>query len=132
MSYKLSSAQIAEWEGLISRAREAHHDLYEAIKSANTLIEQAIDEMASEKEAFNTAISQLIEFAHNTAGDWRDSFNNKSESWQESDTGQSTDDFIRSWESFDGAEFEPNLPDTFDAPDDDIVNDAENLDTISE
>jgi len=94
MAFKLSRQQMARRELLIEQLRDGHAALETAI------------------QIFNDAVARAKDLVEEVGGDWRNQFDDMSESWQEGDKGQEVEQLVADWESmeFFDAEAAPDDP----------------------
>jgi hypothetical protein len=97
----------------LSRAEERlRGELVEELAAAGKLVTYRFTELLSKLEAapedlneairaYNVARLKAEVFVSGLAETFRDSYDEKSERWQEGDAGQAADSFISDWESFD-------------------------------
>ena len=94
MAFKLTKRQETD--------RQIHVD---ELRKAHTVLEKAIED-------YNEKINDAKEFVEGVASDWRTEFDERSEGWQEGETGQVVEELISNWESmeFFDAEAAPEDP----------------------
>lgn len=67
--------------------------------------------------AYNSAVARARDFCSEVMSDMDSYEGARSEKWQESDAGQSFQDWKSEWENVDLEDFEPEFPATIDVPD---------------
>jgi hypothetical protein len=129
MAYRLSKNQLAAWERRIGTARSSLDALNEAITSFNRTLASAAGPLQTAAQAYNSALRELQSMAEQLAGDWRSSFNERANRWQDGYRGQAVNEWIEAWENYspEDAEFAP--PDEVEEQDDDPIVEAEELPT---
>jgi hypothetical protein len=65
-----------------------------------SLVQHITNDVNEAIRAYNIALVKARVFSEGIAESFRDVFDDKSERWQESDSGQAADSFISEWEEF--------------------------------
>ncbi len=100
MAFKVSAKQQKELDGLIGLAKKSAQELRTAT------------------EDFNESMSNIREFVEGLVSDWRETFADRSEKWQESDAAAEAESIIDEWERYaDGLEpIEHDMPEIDETP----------------
>ena len=94
MAFRLSKNQLAAWERRIGTARSSLDALNEAITSFNRTLASAAEPLQGAAQAYNSALRELQSMAEQLAGDWRSSFNERTDRWQDGYRGQAVNEWI--------------------------------------
>jgi len=112
MAFKLTKEQTAARDALAGRLEEAREKLDSAVvTAARGVLQEEID-------AYNGLLSEVKSFADDVAQDWENDFEEKSERWQDGDTGQAVRELIEAWQNVDFEGVDIDTPDpevSFDA-----------------
>ena len=129
MAFQLSKNQLAAWERRIGSARSSLDALNEAITSFNRTLASAAEPLQGAAQSYNSALKELQSMAEQLAGDWRSSFNERTDRWQDGYRGQAINEWIETWENYspEDAGFSP--PDEVEEQDDGPIVEAEELPT---
>lgn len=92
----------------------------ETVTGLRSEVEEAVTE-------YNTALAEAREFCSQIAAQGQEDFSDKSEKWQESDSGQSAEEWISSWEGIDLSDVTIEWPDELTNPDPDHAEELTNL-----
>jgi prophage DNA circulation protein len=118
---KLSKEQAAAVTDIAEKLREAWQD----IEGRRDTIEQAVNETNELIDAYNAIVAEANEFASGI-GDEIDNFmSDKSDKWNEGDTGNAYDAWRSEWQGFSADELEPVTYEASDEPS--HADDLENL-----
>lgn len=90
MAFKLSKKQTTWLLGVIEELETKDTDLQNSEKE---------EEKAKIVSEFNILLANIREQVETIAEEFRSDYDNKSETWQDSDRGQEVDDFICQWEN---------------------------------
>jgi hypothetical protein len=129
MAFRLSKSQLTAWERRIGAARASLDALNDVIISFNRTLASAGEPLRGAAQAYNSALRELQSTAEKLAGDWRSTFNERTDRWQDGYRGQAANEWIEAWENYspEDAEFDP--PDEVEEQDDDPIVEAEELPT---
>lgn len=97
---KLSKDQITQKEALGTKLSEAHARLADVREALSQAIEDFKVDVEPAETAYNDALAEARVFAEEIASDIREAWEDKSETWQESETGQVVDTWASDWEAF--------------------------------
>lgn len=114
MAFKLSKAQIKERADLTAVLREAGEAYNRAAEVFNAAVEAAWDGLHVAQLNYNAAISDAQQFCADLAEDKRDEYDDKSERWQNGDTGQAASDWIDAWDVVEFEELDTEKPEPVD------------------
>lgn len=139
MAFKLTKTEIQQHDYLHQELERRQRVLEEAAAEAQDFdrddlgdealdddvratMEKVFEELNKAIQSYNELANEIAQFTEDIAGDRRSEFDDKSESWQESDKGQAVNDFIESWEQFsieeacEDGDFEDVLQEFIDLP----------------
>jgi len=118
MAFKLTKEQTTARDALAGRLEEAREKLDSAVVDFNDTITAARGVLQEEIDAYNGLLSEAKTFADEVAQEWENEFEEKSERWQEGDTGQAVRELIEAWQNVDFEGVDIDTPDpevSFDA-----------------
>lgn len=111
MSFKLTKVQDKELDALLDELNEKRGELGAAITAFNDLIREERSKIEDALSAYNDALVGVEQFRDEFVNEMRDAWNDKSERWQEGDSGEAANDFITVWEEVDLSEVSLDIPD---------------------
>jgi hypothetical protein len=101
MAFRLIKTEETRLNELQTTITEAYGNLESAVAEYNEKETELRTPVNSALATYNVALGELRSFAQNIATEKRGEFEDETESWQESETGQSVDEWINSWEMAD-------------------------------
>lgn len=123
---RLSKAQEKEHQDRIEAVSVASTALQTAVESFNSLLEAEREKVAAAQELLNEAISDADSFRQEILGEIDDYISDRSEKWQEGDTGQAYSQWKSDWEqSLEAVELE--MPEPIPDPECSALEILENL-----
>lgn len=123
MTFKITKAQIAERDALVTDIRAKADALEAAITAYNDGIEKLATALSEAAEEYNGALADVQDFVSGVAEDGRAEFEEKSERWQEGEKGQYADAWLQQWESLELEDFEFDAPEPVEEIDPSSVSD---------
>ncbi len=96
--FGLNKKMIDEKNKLHEKLKTAHADLAEAVQKFNLDMEHIWSPVDSAANKYNAVIIEANEFQQTVAGDAQGAFDEKSEKWQESDSGVAAAELILAYE----------------------------------
>lgn len=124
---KLTKELQAERRDLVDRLRDRASELGSAIERFNEQIDKLKDDLEAAVRDYNEVSGEAREFAERVASEaesWREE---RSERWQESDTGQEHQTWLDEWQGFQPDDVEIEIPDKIQDPDPSAADDLEGL-----
>lgn len=94
---KLSKDQRSTKTHHVETIRSAGNNLETAIESANKTIRELNDTIKTVVQEYNSAVEDANNFMEEILSEAEDTFDEKSELWQESAKGQNLQEFIDAW-----------------------------------
>lgn len=89
-----------------------------AIEEYNTTIKEAYEKLKEEVDLYNEQLSEVNSFIADVREELQNTFDERSDKWQESDAGSDFQNWIDSWENVDEfMDYELNAYDTYCNPD---------------
>ncbi len=123
---KLTKAQVeARWRHM-DALKASSETVEEAIDQYNQTMQEAWEKIEEAVSSYNEAIAQASEFKEEVYSEAQEYYDERSEKWQESDKGQSYQEWIDEWEA-DLDEIEVEQPDELEVPDMEASDSLENL-----
>jgi hypothetical protein len=107
---KVSRDQVTERDGLVADLRAKGDQLANAIKQFNTVAAPLIAAVEDALDGYNERLEASREFISNIAETMRSEFDERSERWQDSETGKAADLFIKIWEDIDLEDVDIEVP----------------------
>lgn len=99
MSFKLSVADRQELDRKVAALKALKDKVEDKIACANTEIEGIVEDVNIHVRSLGMAIADLSTFIEETASEWREEYEEKSDKWKEGDKGSAADSFISDWEN---------------------------------
>jgi hypothetical protein len=100
MAFTLKKAARADLDALTAQLSTRYEELSEAMEAYNAAVTEAFAPLREALAEFNGAQSDLREWAkENVIDGWRDQYEAKSETWQDSAKGEETLRLIDEWET---------------------------------
>lgn len=110
MAYnKLTKDQVERRDDMAAELRAKWED----VESASQAIQGYMDELNAAIVAYNETVGDVEQFRGDIAGQMQEAFDEKSEKWQEGETGQAYDGWKSEWDNFEAeemAEVEIDIP----------------------
>lgn len=97
---KLSKTDVTQKSEMVDAIRTAEKKVKDAINIFNEEKQQALDELNGEIAAFNKVLDEVRDFATSIETTMQSIFDDKSETWQQSDKGQEFEAFLGEWSNF--------------------------------
>ncbi len=107
---KLTRMQVTERDRLVADLRANGEVLAAAIKQFNEVVAPLSAAVEAASEAYNETLDASREFVGNFSESARSEFDERSERWQEGDTGKAADVFIKAWEDVDLEDVDIEVP----------------------
>lgn len=123
---ELTSAQLAERTRITDVLIEAYDELDKAVEAYNSAMEELQAPVNTALEALNGALSDARALRDEIVSDADEYIENRSEKWQESETGQEVRAYKEQWEYAELDDKEIEFPEAIQMPDLDpetILND---------
>jgi len=130
MAFKLTKAQIADREQLVTSLREKGEALNAAIVTFNETVAGQGEALTTAIQTYNEQLEEARSFVGTIAEDMRGEFDEKSEKWQEGDKGQEVQAWVEAWEGVDLEDVEVEIPEAIEEIDAD--EDAGALEELTE
>lgn len=111
MAFKLSREQQTELSGMKATLDTAYAEIESAVNAYNEAESELRKPIEAAVSDYNTRLADLRIFVENVSKEQREEYDDKSESWQEGDTGQIVDEWISSWENADLEDATIQFPD---------------------
>ena len=127
MAFKLNKGQARQWDDYLEDLRGSANLLNEAIGSFNTAIKQAHDTLQDYVADYNQAIENAGTLVAELADEWQSQFDEKSDTWQESDKGQEIQEIISALQGFNPDDFELGDVTTLDTVEPDTAAEFESI-----
>lgn len=118
---KLTQAQIKQKNDLLDKLRRKKVILAEAVDLYNSELQDASGKLKDVVDEYNEALVAMTNFINECAEEISSYYEEKSEKWQEGDTGAAYAEWMEAWAN--GSEFEEyrfEEPCEADEPDDDF------------
>ena len=118
MLFKLGKEETAQRDEIAVRLEQAREKLETAVSAFNDALLAARGTLQTEIDEYNVVLAEAKTFADDVAQNWENDFEEKSERWQESDTGESVRAMIETWQSVDLESIDIDMPEpdiSFDA-----------------
>lgn len=96
---KLSKTRIKQFNEIVEIVKDSQEKLDSAIEEYNNALDEKWAVIQAAQENYNTAISDAVGFAEEISNDMNEYFDERSESWQESEKGDSYREWIDEWEN---------------------------------
>ena len=125
---RLTKTDTSRRKEIIESSRDARSALEDAIAAYNRAVSEANSELSAAITAYNEHIEEVSGFAQDIATELREAYDERSESWKDSDAGHAANDFVETWENFSVDDFSVDQPEDVCAPDDDVADMLEELD----
>ena len=109
--------------------RTAAEQVTAAVGAFNKAVEDAQQSVTEALAAYNAVLENTCGFAEQIVADMQESYDGRSEKWQESERGQAYKDWLDEWCGLCLDEIEIDFPDDLDEPD---LSAAETLDDLPE
>jgi hypothetical protein len=108
--FKLSKPEQVRRDKITAALRSSGEAYNLAVEEYNRLIARAVEVLRIAQHDYNSALSDAEHFVGDFAEDKREEFGEKSEKWQDSDTGSDVSDWLDEWEGVEFNEIELDLP----------------------
>lgn len=132
MGFKLTKAEIDRRDEIVAELREKYADVEKAVDEFNNEVARMKGPIADAINAYNEKVETARGFCEDIASTREGEFDDKSENWQESERGQSVQEWISEWEGADCSEIEEIEINEIEAPESSIADDLEALPTEAE
>lgn len=127
MAFKLTKEEQKARDAHLVELQEKWQDIEQAVEKGREAINEAFAHVCSAISAYNEARNAADTWREEVASRLRGEYDDKSETWQESDRGQEVSAFVDEWENIENSEVdEPEIPD-LDLPDGEYHNNLEAL-----
>jgi uncharacterized coiled-coil DUF342 family protein len=100
MAFELTRKDSVEWDAHVDKIREIENRVDEAVRHFNSEVARLRDELMEPVNELNSALDDAETFVQGIAEDWRGTFDERSEAWQEKDEGIDADQKITELENF--------------------------------
>lgn len=110
MAFKLNKEQESRLNELRVSLSQAYDNVVSVVEDYNEVTSGPRISVEEELTEYNTKLAELKSFVDDIAAEKRDEFDDKSESWQEGDTGSTVDDWIATWENAELDEVKISFP----------------------
>lgn len=97
---KLSKTDAKQKTEMVGAIRTAENKVVDAVNIFNEKKQRALDELNGEIAAFNKVLDEARDFATGVETTMQSIFDDKSETWQQSDKGQEFEAFLGDWSNF--------------------------------
>ena len=131
MAFKLSKADVERKDGYVADLREAEGKLNDAVSTYNTEVTTRRAAVEAAVEAFNEILGEAGGFCEDIANEAESQIDDKSERWQQSETGQFAIAWKDAWHqiSLDLEPVEIEWPADLAVETEQMIADLENLET---
>lgn len=99
MAFRLTTAEQRTRDEWVTKLQTAKSKVEEAIAKANNTISAAVAEVNVAVAEYNGVLEDTENFLSDIGSRLREEYDNKSETWQDSERGQSASEFVDMWES---------------------------------
>lgn len=114
---KLSKEQLKERERLLGALSDEGGNLEAAIIDFNATMEKMQAKVESQLEKYNEVLADVRSLAEEVASDALGYFEDRSEKWQESDTGRAYIEWYEQWQNAELDDEEIEFPQPLEVPD---------------
>lgn len=128
MAFKLTKQQAGNWDRHVQALGDAHELISDSIFNFNQALKEGLAAIQVMVDDYNERLAAAKTFVNELGAEWREQFDEKSESWQDGDSGQEASGVIEAMENWSPEEFELNTVDQLEKPD---VNEAEEMEAIA-
>ena len=126
----LNAEQIQTLEDGINELRTLGQELEGAMYDYNETVREAYDKLTQYVDEYNTKVCEMREFRDGIVDQISEYMNERSDSWRDSEVGQSVGEWYNDWESVDMHDFDtPQEPEELGGECD--INHADALEAIS-
>lgn len=130
MAFKMTKTQIEQIADIAGKIRQKTDELEGEVGNINTQITNMIETNITPLVGqYNDLLSEARELIDTIASDMRGEFDDKSETWQEGERGQTVSDFIQQFEDLDLQEIDTP---TFEELTIDLDDEASNIEALPE
>jgi exonuclease VII small subunit len=116
--FKLGKTETAQRDEIATRIEQAREKLDAAVTAFNDAMLAARETLQTEIDEYNVVLADAKAFADDVAQNWENDFEEKSERWQDGETGEAVRAMIEAWQSIDLEAIDIDMPDpeiSFDA-----------------
>ena len=131
MAFKLTKQEDKQRQDIAERLQNAADEVSKGVEAFNEKMSQLFGEHVEHLVVkYNEILTEAREFRDDIVGRFQEEFDDKSERWQEGDTGQSCQELINEWQEIfvDDNDFEILEPELIDDP----TKDLEHANNLSE
>ena len=111
MAFKLTKTEETQFEKLKTELTEKYGEVETAVKDYNEDTEKLKNAVETALAQYNESLGEFRTFVDGIGSGRRDEFDDKSDTWKESDTGSSADEWVSTWENADLEDVNINFPD---------------------
>jgi len=101
MAFKLAAGEETRFDDLKKEIGTLYTDIEVAVNDYNEKEAELRSPIETAVNAYNEKLKEFRSFAEEVSAEQRNEFDDKSESWQNGDTGKEIDEWINSWENAD-------------------------------
>lgn len=116
MAWKLSKTERAKKEQLAQELDKLQERVVKEVDIFNEALEETRQHLEGFINAYNEKVVEAQAFVEDIGSDRRSEYDDKSESWQESDRAGEVDEWVQAWEDAQLEELQLELPQEVDAP----------------
>jgi len=129
MAFKFSKADIKERDEMVEAAKAKLTILNGAIDKFNESLNEAWGEVEEALNDYNGALSDARDFVERVKDEFTSAFDEKSEKWQEGDSGTAVNEWINSFDSVELDDAELEAPEPLEEVEAAGLEELENLET---
>lgn len=129
MAFKLTAAERKMRAALVDKLTEGAEALREEIETFNAAQREAFAPVAEAAAAYNAILAEVEIFRESIAEPHRETWDDRSEKWQDGDAGGAAHDFVEAWENLSIETVDLDQPEDLDEPD---LGDDEQLGDLPE
>lgn len=117
MAFKLSKEESDLRSDLVKQLNDQHGELEQAINDYNSATGELRGPVEAAIAHYNEVLAKANSFCEQVCMRGEEEYEEKTEKWQESDAGESAQEWLSEWEQIDMDEIEIEWPDELDMPD---------------
>jgi chromosome segregation ATPase len=124
---KLTKTELEQRDALVAKLRVARESLDTAVNEFNAKLDDMRNELTPHADAYNELLEEARGFMEDIARERQEAFDERSESWQESDKGVEAAAWISEWENAGLDELDIDYPVDIDIQAEDAAQTLEDL-----
>jgi hypothetical protein len=124
MAFRITKAEADRREELVKRLEAQWGVVEDSVREYNEAVQSLREPVENALNLYNEIVQEARGFADDIANEHTDAFDDKSERWQDSETGEAVREWVDEWQNVVLEEIAPDWPADLD------ITDPENADAL--